>query len=375
MIAHAASRDARRTPYFPPQSSPVATDTLDEQPATSPAERYFARLLDSRAGRIAFRYRRLVPVASFAMGAASFFLVERQATLAQWVTALMLLGWVALLFEGLLCRLLGRFLGERIPQAAVRFAAQCLHQETLFFVLPFFLATTTWLSGQALFTGLLIVAAGVSTVDPLYLNGVAGRRWLFLGFHGFTLFVALLTAGPIMLSLTTGETVAIASVAMGVCALPSFNDALQARHWWRWFLLAGLSVALGFMAWFGRFWIPPATLRATDMAITLQVDVANRTPADNRTRFSADELGGDGLYAFSAIAAPRGLQQQVLHVWSHDGEVVDRIPLEITGGGPENGYRAWSHKLALGDDPSGRWRVAVITDDGQLIGARRFTVE
>jgi hypothetical protein len=353
----------------------VATDTLTDPPAESPAERYFTRLLESRAGRIAFRYRRLVPVASFAMGAASFFLVERQAALAQWVTALMLLGWVALLFEGLLCRLLARFFGERIPQAAVRFAAQCLHQETLFFVLPFFLASTTWLSGQALFTGLLIVAAAASTVDPIYLNGIAGRRWLFLGFHGFTLFVALLTAGPIMLSLTTGETVAIASVAMGICALPSFNDALQARHWWRWFLLAGLSLALGGMAWFGRFWIPPATLRSTDMAITLQVDVANREPGDDRDTFAAADLDADGLYAFSAIAAPRGLQQQVLHVWSHDGEVVDRIPLEITGGGPENGYRAWSHKLALGEDPTGSWRVAVITDDGQLIGARRFTVE
>jgi hypothetical protein len=352
----------------------VATETLTEQPAESAAERYFARLLDSRAGRIAFRYRRLVPVASFAMGVGSFFLVERQAALAQWVTALMLLGWVALLFEGLLCRLLARYFGERIPQAAVRFAAQCLHQETLFFVLPFFIASTTWLSGQAVFTGLLIAAAGASTVDPLYMHTIAERRWLFLGYHGFTLFVALLTAGPIMLSLTTGQTVAIASVAMGICALPSFNDALQARHWWRWFALAGLSIALGGVAWFGRFWIPPATLRATDMAITLQVDVENRAPAADRNRFAADELAADGLYAFSAIAAPRGLQQQVLHVWTHNGEEVDRIPLEITGGGPQAGYRAWSHKLALGDDPSGRWRVAVITDDGQLIGARRFTV-
>lgn len=353
----------------------MTIQTPREQPAESPAERYFARLLESRAGRIAFRYRRLVPVASFAMGAASFFLVERQAVLAQWVTALMLLGWVALLFEGLLCRLLARYFGERIPQAAVRFGAQCLHQETLFFVLPFFLATTTWLSGQAVFTGLLIVAAAASTIDPLYLHTIAERRWLFLGYHGFTLFVALLTAGPIMLSLTTGETVALASVAMGVCALPSFNDVLQARHWSRWFALAALSIALGAMAWFGRFWIPPATLRATDMAITLQVDIDNREPAGDRTRFAATELGGDGLYAFSAIAAPRGLQQKVLHIWSHNGEVVDRIPLEITGGGPENGYRAWSHKLALGEDPTGRWRVAVITDDGQLIGAQRFTVD
>ncbi|WP_353225776.1 DUF5924 family protein [Salinisphaera sp. C84B14] len=358
------------------QASTVASEIqASEGSVESPAERYFNRLLSSRAGRIAYRYRRLLPVASFAMGAASFFLVERQAALAQWVTALMLLGWLALLFEGLLCRLLGRYFGERLPQAAVRFAAQCLHQETLFFVLPFFLATTTWLSGQALFTGLLIVAAAASTVDPIYLHGIAERRWLFLGFHGFTLFVALLAAGPIMLSLTTGESVAIASVAMGVCALPSFNDAVRARQWWRWLLLAALSIALGGLAWFGRFWIPPATLRATDMAITLQVDADKREPGQDRTHFSAAELSGDGLYAFTAIAAPRGLQQQVLHVWWHDGEVVDRIPLEITGGGPENGYRAWSHKLALGDDPTGHWRVTVITDDGQMIGARRFTVE
>ena len=89
---------------------------------------------------------------------------------------------------------------------------------------------------------------------------------------------------------------------------------------------------------------------------------------------STDDLQGDGLYAFSAIKAPRGLHQQIFHVWSHDGEVVDRIPLEIVGG-REAGYRAWSHKTVFGDDASGRWRVNVVTDDGQLIGARRFTVE
>lgn len=30
-----------------------------------------------------------------------------------------------------------------------------IHQETLFFVLPFFFITTTWNSGQLVFTGLL----------------------------------------------------------------------------------------------------------------------------------------------------------------------------------------------------------------------------
>jgi len=353
----------------------MAYSISSETPGSNRVERLTKRVMASRIGRIAWRYRRMVPFVSFAMGAASFFLVERQAQLAQWVTALMLLGWVALLFEGLLCRLLARWFGERMPQLAVRFAAQGLHQETLFFVLPFFLATTTWLSGQAVFTGLLIVAAAASTVDPIYLHGIAERRWLFLGFHGFTLFAALLTAGPILLSLTTGQSVAIASIAIGVCALPSFNDALQARHWWRWFLLAALSVAMGALAWYGRYWIPPATLRATDIVITTQMDVQAREPGSNHHQFERGALAADGLYAFSAIKAPRGLHQQILHVWYHDGDEVDRIALEIVGGDREAGFRAWSHKLSLGADPSGDWRVAVVTDDGQLIGAKRFSVD
>ncbi|MES1923873.1 DUF5924 family protein [Salinisphaera sp. T31B1] len=344
-------------------------------PTRSPLEQFVRRMMASRVARLAYRYRRLVPFASFAMGAASFFLVERQAQLAQWVTALMLLGWVALLFEGLLCRLLARWFGERVPQMAVRFAAQSLHQETLFFVLPFFLATTTWLSGQAVFTGVLIVAAAASTVDPVYLHGIAERRWLFLGFHGFTLFAALLTAGPILFSLTTGQSVAIASVAMGICALPSFNDALQAGRWWRWFLLAALSISMGALSWYGRYWIPPATLRATDMVITTRMDTTAREPGGDRDNFPRTGLAADGLYAFTAIKAPRGLHQQILHVWYHDGVEVDRIPLEIVGGDREAGFRAWSHKLSLGADPSGDWRVSVVTDDGQLIGSRRFTID
>lgn len=350
-------------------------ETLRSAPRESAVSRWLARLAASRIGRRAYRYRRLVPLGSFALGVGSFILVERQAQLAQWVTALMLLGWLALLFEGLLCRLLARFLGERVPRIAVRFGAQALHQETLFFVLPFFLATTTWLSGQALFTGLLIVAAGVSTVDPLYFDGVAQRRWLFLGYHGFTLFAALLAAGPIMLSLTTGQSVALASVAMAVCALPSFNDALRASRWWRWILLAILSVAMGGLSWFGRYWIPPATLRATHIEMTTRMDVENRDPVDPANVFERDDLAANGLYAFSAIKAPRGLHQNVLHVWSHNGEVINRIPLEIVGGSRAEGYRTWSHKVVFGDDVTGDWRVAVMTDDGQLIGARHFRIE
>lgn len=307
------------------------------------------------------------------MGLGSYFLIQRHAALAQWLTALMLIGWVALLFEGLLCRLLARYLGERVPQILVRYAAQALHQETLFFVLPFFLATTTWLSMQALFTALLIVCAIASTIDPIYYDVVARRRWLFFAFHALTLFAALLTGGPIFLSLTTGDSIALASVAMAICALPSFNDVIRASGWGRWLLMAALSIALGLGAWGARFWIPPATLTVQQMAITPTLNTATREPGSNMDTMSVSQLG-HGLYAFSAIKAPRGLHQGVFHIWSHDGKVVHRVALQIHGGSREGGYRSWSHIQWFGDHPTGEWRVAVVTDDGQLIGAERFKV-
>lgn len=336
--------------------------------------RWLVRLRRSRLGRFAWRRRRWLPVFSFLLGAASFFLVERYAQLVQWVTAFMLLAWLLLLFEGVLSRLLAPLVGGRLPQSALRFATQMLHQETLFFVLPFFLVTTTWTSGQALFTGLIVAAALVSAIDPLYFGGVARRRWLFFAYHAFTLFTVLLVAGPIMLELTTGATVALASVAMAVCALPSLADVLRPRRWWRWLLLLVLSVAMGMAAWGARFWIPPATLRTTRVVITTQMNTQTREPGQARDDFTVYELQHGGLYAFTAIKAPRGLHQDVVHVWLHEGRVIDRITLSIVGGGQAPGYRTWSHKLSFGARPAGDWTLAVRTDDGQLIGVARFEV-
>lgn len=352
---------------------PSPDSVLETQAAKSRTDRLLERLTGTPLGRLVVRFRWLVPLVSFIIGIGSYFLIQRQNSLAQWLTALMLLGWVALLFEGLLCRVLAYIIGERMPQILVRYAAQALHQETLFFALPFFLATTTWLSTQLVFTGLLVIAAFASVIDPVYYDVIARRRPLFFAYHAFTMFAALLTAGPIIGSMTTGDTIAIASGVMAVAALPSFSDVLRVRHWSRWFILVGLSVALGSTAWLTRFWIPPATLDAKHMVITTQLNRAERKPGPDHAHFTVSEIQADGLYAFSAIKAPRGLHQQVLHIWRHNGQVTDRIPLAITGG-RKAGYRAWTHISHFGEHPSGNWRVTVVTDEGQLIGVKRFTV-
>jgi hypothetical protein len=87
----------------------------------------------------------------------------------------------------------------------------------------------------------------------------------------------------------------------------------------------------------------------------------------------AARLRAEGLYAYTAIRAPRGLKERIEHVWLYEGREVDRIPLAIHGGRKE-GYRTWTHKLNFPESVIGDWQVRVMTESGQMIGVVRFRV-
>ncbi len=317
-------------------------------------------------------WRWLWPPVAFGAGLGSFFLVERQ----QWLGALLALGmlaaWLLLLFESLLSRLLARRGYPTLPHAATLFIAQMIHQETLFFSLPFLLATTVWSSGQALFTLLLIGLAVFSIVDPLYYRVADRYRWLYLAFHAQCVFLVVLVTLPIMLQLTTGQSLKLALGAMLIFSLPSLLHLTAQQRGRRWLMMLALLPLLAGLAWTGRIWVPPANLWLSSAALSPAFDVEARSPR-GELRLTPDALAGDGLYAYTAIRAPRGLKEEIFHVWRHDGEEIDRITLNIEGG-REAGYRAWSHKQNFPGDPVGRWRIDVMTDSGQRIGVLRFRV-
>ncbi|WP_290798895.1 DUF5924 family protein [Halomonas sp.] len=317
-------------------------------------------------------WRWLWPPVAFGAGLGSFFLVERQ----QWLGALLALGmlaaWLLLLFESLLGRLLARRGYPTLPHAATLFIAQMIHQETLFFSLPFLLATTVWSSGQALFTLLLIGLAVFSIVDPLYYRVADRYRWLYLAFHAQCVFLVVLVTLPIMLQLTTGQSLKLALGAMLIFSLPSLLHLTAQQRGRRWLMMLALLPLLAGLAWTGRIWVPPANLWLSSAALSPAFDVEARSPR-GELRLTPDALAGDGLYAYTAIRAPRGLKEEIFHVWRHDGEEIDRITLNIEGG-REAGYRAWSHKQNFPGDPVGRWRIDVMTDSGQRIGVLRFRV-
>jgi hypothetical protein len=357
---------------WPPADPPLSQDAPVNDPdcltsAADPAPQ------PARSLRGAQRYRFLLAPLSFAAGLASFLLIERQEWLAKWLSLQLLLVWLLTIAEPSLRPWLQQRRWLQHSPMVLRLGAQATHQEAFFFTLPFFLHSTDWGTGQAVFTGLVILAATVSMLDPLYFGAVLGRRWLYLLFDALAVFVVALTVGPILLQLTTAETVMLAAAAIALLSLPNLLQAMPAPRRYRWLLLPCLGALLGGVAWLARPWVPPATLWLGERAITQQVTVQERRPGAGLTVLSPQQLQAGGLYAFTAIRAPRGLQERVAHRWLQNGREVDRIPIEIVGGRSE-GYRVWSHKTGFPADPRGAWAVQVVTEGGQLIGQLRFEV-
>ncbi len=319
------------------------------------------------------RFPGVIALAGFVSGVASYFMVERHAGFARGIAMVVLLSWLWLLIEPAVRRVLERRHGWRIPDVVLRFLTQMVHQESLFFVLPFALVATTWSSGQAVFTGALLVAAAVAVIDPWYHGWLGRRRWLYLAYHTFTLSAVLLTALPLILHVSTGTSYVWALGAAVLLSYPTLHGILPPGARWRRSAAALLMVAALAIGWVAKAWVPPATLWLTEGVVSHRVDESRREPGDPLHQVTLDALQREGLSVFTAVHAPLGLHERIHHVWRHNGREVDRITLDIQGGRDE-GYRAWSHKDHFPDDPTGRWVVHVITDNAQMIGRMSFEV-
>ncbi|HSC67247.1 MAG TPA: DUF5924 family protein [Cellvibrio sp.] len=318
------------------------------------------------------RFPWAMPLFGFLSGLASFLLVERNEQIARIIAILMLASWCWLILEKVLRRYVANWFGVQLPKPVLSYFAQLVHQESLFFIIPFFVITTTWNSGQALFTGLLLIAALVSILDPLYFRWLAPRRWLYFSFHGITLFAVLLTALPIIFQLPTAKSYAWSLGIALAFTLPSVAADLPWRWWQRAIAMVVLAVMSTFFAYITRAWVPPATLWLTEVAVTDYVDSDRRAPENALTLISRAQLQ-DGLFAYTAIHAPRGLNERIYHEWQLNGQQVDKVALDINGG-REAGYRAWSHKVNFPENPIGRWQIRVVTEADQVIGILRFRV-
>ncbi|MCI5108273.1 MAG: DUF2914 domain-containing protein [Candidatus Pacebacteria bacterium] len=86
---------------------------------------------------------------------------------------------------------------------------------------------------------------------------------------------------------------------------------------------------------------------------------------------------GESVYVFSSVFSPTDLNTNVVHNWQYFDEGTDKwvslgkIYFSIVGG-RDGGYRGYTKKSNVF---SGRWRVDVETERGQVIGRDTFSIE
>jgi len=296
--------------------------------------------------------------------------VQRGQEVARIIALLALLGWVWLLLEPWVRRRLERR-RQRVGNFVVNFITQSLQQELLFFSLPFLIGSTQRDVGQIAFTGLVGVAAVLSTIDPVYERVIATRAARRMSFHAYCSWIAALVVLPMVLLVPVERALPISLLAVGGWLLVTLPLSVYSLPRWRtrvaW--IVGM-IAVPLLFWEMRAQIPAAGLAVTDARLTQTIE--GLTPGAPVRRVRQDDLA-QGVIAYAAIRAPAGLSQEIVFEWRHNGER-ERIAVEIHGG-KADGFRAYSRKQIFPVDSVGLWTVDVLTPQAQLLQRLRFVVE
>ena len=310
-----------------------------------------------------FAFRPWAPWASLAFGLWNAFGVVRHYEQARWVAWMLAGMWgvfAAIAWIRHRARRKGSSRKTEIVVYLFSWASQSLSQEILFFVLPFWIRSTTWGSRNAPFTVLLLVLAASTLYDPLYMERIAGRTRLLLVHKALVAFAGLAFVVPALVGTHTVRALALAGALAGMAtgfAIPGpRRGALVAVG-----LLAG-----GLLAAAAAPWIAPVPLRIEHGVFAS--GVRDKRPLDTLRAVRS----GAELWAFTPVFAPAGLDDRVFHVWSRDGREVARVSLPLHGGRKE-GFRTWSSSRRATAEP-GDVELEVATADGQLVGTMTISV-
>lgn len=258
---------------------------------------------------------------------------------------------------------------------AMTYALKNLYQGMLFFLLPFYWKSTTWVSENSWFVVLLGVCALLSTLDIVFDRVVFRFRALASVFHGVALFgclnlvvPALAPATHTLVSLCVASAITVVGFWTIHVDIATFKDR-------RWLALLGASVAFAVGgAYQARTAIPPVPMYVAHGAVGPIV------LPDGRLGMEVHELHPsviDKLIAITDVVAPGGKGDRLLHVWRHDGHEVHRAAEDTSRvAGPQGTIRLRSGLTGrqLPARLVGSWVVDVETADGQLVGRVSFHV-
>jgi hypothetical protein len=305
---------------------------------------------------------RLLPWISLLISVVGVLMMDRSESKGVYIAVAAAVSWLAFVIVAALHRPRG---DDVAPPGRVSmflrfsstFANQSLIHYSLLFSAPFYLEACAFTPLQCLFLAVFAVAAVIASWDPwcawVLLHPLLGALLLaFASFVGWNAALPMVGV-PHHVSIWLSALV----VGFGIPLLNMLNHT--ARPWRTWSLVAGASVPVLLLVG-GVAAVPPAPLRIVRAQIG--TGVVDREPVGVASHFaSAHEL-----VCFTAIRAPRGLKDGLLHVWTHEGSLLHALPVDVTGG-RRAGFRTWS-RLRVSSSAPGRYRCDVITTLGQTLG-------
>lgn len=313
-----------------------------------------------------------LPWVSMMIAIASAILMDRGPEAARTVAVGAVTLWVVLLVALVLHRRAGGDAASRVVRGAWRSAlmlTQSAIQLALFFAVPLYWLAWARTGAQLVFLVVLSLAALVSLWDPLTERILhhPGLGPVLPAVACFSALDAVLPGFGVSTSASLWIASAATALALPVGLLRVHANAsalrLQIVGTLVVMVLLPVSIALG-----AARWIPAAPLSLAEVAIGTRM--SGREVADPLERLSRPPRV---LVCATAIRAPLGVHERLYHVWRQDGELRDRIELEIEGG-REQGFRTWSRKRNFGDDPRGTWTCAVETGLGQSLGEQAIVI-
>lgn len=316
------------------------------------------------------RVRKFLPWISLVMGIGGAFLMDRRPEKAWMVATAVVVMW-GLLGAFVVVRSLDEEALEGKKKVAAKVASfsalvgsQSLVQLCLFFALPFYWSASSFLDGHVFFFNLLVIACAVTLWDPVY-EWVFEHRMASASLLAFATFAGLNCILPVMGLSNRLSLYAAAIFTSGTLPLLLRLYGLRFEEKPKRIAVdvVGVSLFPVIIAVGGGALVPPAPLELKQAAMGTQL----------KSKWVAEPVETlDGLpkqlVCASAIAAPRGLNDELFHVWEKDGEERDRITLKVRGG-REEGFRTWSIKRHLGREPEGAWRCRIETASGQTLGS------
>jgi len=311
----------------------------------------------------------LFPWGSLLVSTAGAMAMDHSESRGALIAVVAAVSWVAFVIVALLHRPrtdeampLGRV--QRFVRFASTFANQSLIHYSLLFSAPFYLEACAFTPMQCVFAALFALAVVIASWDPWCAAVLLRPLWgsLLLAFASFCGWNAALP----MLGVPHRTSIWVSTLVVGV-GIPLVNVASGVSGPHRtWSIAVGLGLPT-LLVLGGVAAIPPAPLRVVQAR--LGTGIESREPIGVASAFP---IAPRELVCWTAIRAPRGLKDGLLHVWSRDGTQLRAVPVEVRGG-RRAGFRTWSRQHVSAAEP-GRYRCDVITTLGQRLGGTSAVV-